>query len=110
VSVSCAGTPMGLPRPWRSCHSRPQTWEGGLNSHIAARACRGMSRQMELAARHEVRVHFRWVREDGRSWNETVGLLGLSPLVADAAPPSSAVRSTTRSARRPRARGSTRRC
>ena len=51
---------------------------------LAPAAALRVARQVELAARHEVSVRIRRAREDGLSWHEIGGLLGLGPLAADA--------------------------
>ena len=50
---------------------------------LAPAAALRVSRQVELAARNEVRVHIRRAREDGQSWHQIGGLLGFGPLAAD---------------------------
>ena len=50
---------------------------------LASAAALRVARQVELAARAEVRVHIRRAREDGQSWYQIGGLLGFGPLGAD---------------------------
>jgi hypothetical protein len=51
---------------------------------LAPAAALRVARQVELAARNQVRVHIRRAREEGQSWYEIGGLLGFGALAADA--------------------------